>query len=41
MDATTLARFKADLFEQLQAFHQPDGVHILFRVLFAFSVKRQ
>ena len=40
MDAATLDRFKADVFRQLQAFHQPDGVHILFRVLFAFGVKR-
>lgn len=40
MDATTLDRFKADVFRQLQAFHQPDGVHILFRVLFAFGVKQ-
>jgi hypothetical protein len=41
MDATTLGRFRADLFRQMQAFHQPDGVHILFRVLFAFGVKGQ
>jgi hypothetical protein len=41
MDATTLDRFKADVFRQLHAFHQPDGVHIMFRVLFAFSVKGQ
>ena len=39
LDAATLARFKADLFERLLAFHQPDGVHILFHVLFAFGVK--
>ena len=41
MDATTLDRFRADLSRQMQAFHQADGVHILFRVLFAFGVKGQ
>ena len=41
MDATTLGRFRAHLLRQMQAFHQPDGVHILFRVLFAFGVKGQ
>ena len=37
MDAEVLDAFKAALFQRLQAFKKPDGLHIRFRVLFAFG----
>jgi ubiquinone/menaquinone biosynthesis C-methylase UbiE len=39
MGATTLERFKREIFERIQAFMQPDGFHIPFRVLCTLGVK--
>ena len=39
MEPATLESLKADIFQRLQAFKQPDGVHILFRVLFASGTR--
>ena len=37
METTTLERFKREIFERIQAFRQPDGFHIVFRVLCALG----
>ena len=39
MDQTTLQSFRSDIFNRLQVFKQSDGVHILFRVLYALGTK--
>jgi ubiquinone/menaquinone biosynthesis C-methylase UbiE len=39
MGTTILERFKREIFERIQAFRQPDGFHILFRVLCTLGVK--
>jgi SAM-dependent methyltransferase len=39
MDSTALQAFQGRLFRELQAFRQPDGIHILFRELFAMGLK--
>lgn len=41
MTPTTLERFREDLWGKLQAFKQPDGIHVRFRVLYAFGTKFQ
>jgi ubiquinone/menaquinone biosynthesis C-methylase UbiE len=37
--AELLERFKSDAFERLQAVKQPDGIHEMFRALFAVATK--
>jgi hypothetical protein len=37
--AELLERFKSDAFEKLQTIKQPDGIHELFRALFAVATK--
>jgi SAM-dependent methyltransferase len=39
MSEPVLAEFKSEIVRRLQAFKQADGIHILFRVLFAVGVK--
>ena len=39
MDAGTVERFREELYDYVQAFKRPDGVHISYRVLYALASK--
>lgn len=39
MTATVLERVRADLYQKLQALRRPDGIHAVYRALFAFAAK--
>jgi ubiquinone/menaquinone biosynthesis C-methylase UbiE len=39
IEAGALGRLREEMFERLQAFKQPDGVHVLYRVLYALGKK--
>ena len=39
MTATVLERVRADLYQKLQALRRPDGIHAVYRALFACAAK--
>ena len=39
MSPPTLESFRLEIFHRLQPFKSPDGIHLLFRVLFACGIK--